>query len=1411
MSDEQLLVTLGVQDKGASKQIQALNKELRYLDKEYKATAKGSKGFEQSQEGLKTKLGTLEKKYDVQKLKLEAYNKKLTESKERVAKKEQELEKLKKAEGDNTKAIEKAEKQLETYKTQMNNAAKEISLTEIEMKNLKSEISETGDKLRNIPVEEFNKKLKDLDENYNLITKATKGYENSLDGLNNKQAHLQQKYDLVNSKLTEQKRIMNESSNKVKEKKKELEALKQAEGDNTKAIEEAAKELTIYQSKLKSATAEVNKTELELKGLNNELENHEKKLNDFRVTEYKRSMQSIADTAETVSNRFNDTGQMMSSMGGHLMTLSAPLIAFNGYALKATMDFESGMAEVQSISGATAKDLEKLKEKAKEMGVETKFSASQSAEAMKYMAMAGWKTTDMINGISGVMDLAAASGEDLALVSDILTDGLTAFNMTAADSGRFADVLAAASSNANTNVAMLGESFKYVAPVAGAMKYSVEDTALALGLMANAGIKASQSGTALRTAITNMVKPTDSMAAIMEKYNISLQNADGTQKSLMQVIEMLRDRFRGLDEATKASAAATLFGKEAMSGMLAIINAAPADFDKLKNAIANSNGAAKEMAEIMNKTARGQITLLKSKLEGLGIQIGEKLLPHVNDLVDELGELIDWFGSLDDSTQKTIIQMGLLTFAGGGTLKMIGSVSQGVGSLVGAYGKLARRSAENTEQMRRFSRSTGETTRGVGLLMSSFRSLNPVTIGVTAGIAGLSAGMAVYKTHNDLMNSTILDTTDNMNALEKAVAKFTGVNVKSKEELIEMGLVYKDFSDNISKEFQDKVVESTEKVHEFNMKLEEINFDGVVDEKEANDLKNRVTDMCDGAINAIKQKQEEANKSMKEFFMRDDDLHENEQLILESLDRVAKTNIEEVTKLKGEILEIEQRALNNKQQLTEEEIKLIKEKNNRIAQIELEALGKSHEEIVYAQTEFQNRLNNISLEDASKLMQEKAKLRDDEYNKIKDYYDTKITLLEENLSKVNETERAAFENEIEVLKSERDQKLNANNELYDGYLNIIAEKYPHILEQINKYNGEILQREDVKSQEVLSKLKSQYDNMNSITQSGNYIMYNNSAKTWDAVTVTVDEKTGEIIGIYSEFAQKSGGYSKQVADSTYELSKNFNNSAININNALNSMSSCSVDTAGNIVDANGRVVTSLKNVKENADGTREGIMELNGEKITIQTDTSGAIRNLDEVTRKVNNIPEEKSVHVSVWTKIKNALGFNEYAKGTNSAPPGVHLVGEEGAELAIKGNKVNLVGLTGPEFRKFRGGEKIIPHTRSVEMLKSINRDVITSGGYFSPNSIQSRELISNVTNNYNNNVYSNNTNINNSQSGFSTDSVSQAVNLIAEALLSKINNANINLNANLNTLTDQLTPGIKSNITREQQSKNLVHGKVR
>lgn len=298
--------------------------------------------------------------------------------------------------------------------------------------------------------------------------------------------------------------------------------------------------------------------------------------------------------------------------------------------------FESMMSQVQAISGATGQAFEDLTAKAQEMGATTKFTATESAEAMNYMAMAGWKPDQMISGISGIMNLAAASGESLASTSDIVTDALTAFGLKAEDSGHFADVLAQASANANTNVGMLGESFKYVAPVAGAMNYSVEDTSLALGLMANSSIKGSMAGTALKTSLANMAAPTDSMATAMKEYGISLTDSAGNMKTLKGVMDNLRGSLGGLSETEQTAAASTIFGKEAMAGMLAIINASEEDYNKLSEAIYNADGAAQDMSDTMLDNLEGSMTLMQSAVEGVQNSFGQRLAPYVRSVVDAI-------------------------------------------------------------------------------------------------------------------------------------------------------------------------------------------------------------------------------------------------------------------------------------------------------------------------------------------------------------------------------------------------------------------------------------------------------------------------------------------------------------------------------------------------------------------------------------------------------------------------------------------------------------------------------------------------------------------------------------------------------------------------------------------------------
>lgn len=334
-----------------------------------------------------------------------------------------------------------------------------------------------------------------------------------------------------------------------------------------------------------------------------------------------------------------------------ITAVGSGLLAMAGYAIKAGSDFEAAMSQVEAISGAssqsvvtasgeTVNGLTAITDKAKEMGATTKFSATESAEALNYMAMAGWDAQSMYEGLPGIMNLAAASGENLATTSDIVTDALTAFGMTASESGHFADVLAQASASANTNVSLLGESFKYVAPLCGTLNYSAEDAAIALGLMANAGIKGSQAGTYLRQALANLSAPTDKQAEKMAELGISLQNTDGSMKSLREVMTDLRTSFKDLDEAEQTAAASTIFGKEAMSGMLNIINASDDDFNKLTESIDNCGGAAEQMAAIMNDNLQGDLVILQSGIEGLGIAVYEKLQVPLRDCAQKGQEYI---------------------------------------------------------------------------------------------------------------------------------------------------------------------------------------------------------------------------------------------------------------------------------------------------------------------------------------------------------------------------------------------------------------------------------------------------------------------------------------------------------------------------------------------------------------------------------------------------------------------------------------------------------------------------------------------------------------------------------------------------------------------------------------------------
>ena len=520
------------------------------------------------------------------------------------------------------------------------------------------------------------------------------------------------KLDPGNTELIAQKhRLLAQAVSETREK---LETLKTAQ----QQADEALRNGTISQDQYDALQREIVETEQRLRSLEEQANQSATALQKIRAT---------GEKLQTVGNK-------ISSVGQKLLPVTGVVTGLGTAAVKTAADFDSAMSRVAAVSGATGSDFDSLRDKAREMGAKTKFSATEAADAMNYMAMAGWKTEDMLSGIEGVMYLAAASGEDLATTSDIVTDALTAFGLTAADSGHFADVLAAASSNANTNVSMMGETFKYCAPVAGALGFSVEDTAEAIGLMGNAGIKASQAGTSMRSIMTNLTGDVKLSGAAIGDVTIATTNADGSMRSLSAILADCRVAFAGMTEAEKANNAEALVGKNAMSGFLALMNAAPEDIAKVSGAVNNCKDAAKNMADTMQDNLEGQLTILKSQLQEMAISFGDLLMPAVRSIVSELQGMVNVLNAMPDGVKRVIMIVALLAAALGPVLIIIGKTLSAIGTIMTWAPKLA---------------GAISAVKGAFAALSATMMANPIAIVIAAIAALVAAFIYLWNTNEE--------------------------------------------------------------------------------------------------------------------------------------------------------------------------------------------------------------------------------------------------------------------------------------------------------------------------------------------------------------------------------------------------------------------------------------------------------------------------------------------------------------------------------------------------------------------------------------------------------------------------------------------------------------------------------------
>ncbi|HDZ8697871.1 TPA: phage tail tape measure protein [Staphylococcus aureus] len=743
-----LTIALGLDAVNVEEGMKSLKRQLGTVNSEMKAnlsafdkSEKSMERYEATLKGLNDKLKIQKQMFKQAETGLKKLNADYKDAKGRVGAVESEYKKLVEVNKKNKLALDKSNLALKE-------SNKELKKAQNQQKRTNASRDKAFQKLK-----QLRKAEEDLKNSNKATTTELKKAAAAVQKQSNAHKALVEKYKLEREqvkKLKEGNKSLSASNEKVlatySKTNTQLKSTEKEYSDLNKIILNHNKNLADAQKKVNDEKAALNNLSRKF----GQVEASMKKFNQQQQIANS-GFTKLAKKYDEVSGKFYKIGSGMRSFGRNMsLYVTTPTAGAMGFASKLGVTFDDSMRKVQATSGATGGQLEQLKAKAREMGATTKFSASDSAEALNYMALAGWKTNDMMKGLSGIMDLAAASGEDLAQVSDIVTDGLTAFGLKAQDSGHFADVLAKASANANTNVTMLGEAFKYAAPVAGALGYTIEDTSIAIGLMSNAGIKGEKAGTALRTMFTNLSKPTKAMGNEMERLGISITDSNGKMLPMREVLDQLRDKFSSLTKKQQASAAATIFGKESMSGALAVINASKTDYDKLTEAIDNSEGSAKKMSKTMEGGLGGSLRELRSAAEELGLSVFETVQPTLTKMVSGLKATVDFLNALPKGSKAAVVGLSLLAAATGPVFIAGGLLATAVSKAAKGYANLNRQMAQNTI----LSKTNSKTMKSLGLetlLLGSSSSK------ASKGFKGLSASLLTnLKPMNVLKNSAKL-------------------------------------------------------------------------------------------------------------------------------------------------------------------------------------------------------------------------------------------------------------------------------------------------------------------------------------------------------------------------------------------------------------------------------------------------------------------------------------------------------------------------------------------------------------------------------------------------------------------------------------------------------------------------------
>lgn len=996
----------------------------------------------------------------------------------------------------------------------------------------------------------------------------------------------------------------------------------------------------------------------------------------------RQQLDTFTDNTQEAGSRIQSLGGMMTGIGGAITKgLTVPLVGVGVTALTVAANFEQGMSNVQALTGATGYEFEALSEQAKQLGSTTMFSATQASEAMAELASAGFTTNEIMSAMPGLLDLAASGSVDLATAAGIASSTLRGFGLEANQTSHVSDVLAEAAARTNAGITDMGEAMKYIAPVASAMGISIEETAAAVGLLSNAGIQGGQSGTVLRGALSRLAKPSKEASDLMKELGFNAYDTNGKMLALNEIIGNLKKSTEKLTDEQKQNALVTMFGQESLSGMLALMQAGSNELNSLTKGFENCDGSAKKMADTMQNNLKGKVTAFKSALEGAGIAIGENLIPVMTNAVEGVTDMVSAFNNLDPAVQRNIVSIGATVAAIGPLMMVGGKVITGIGKTISLVNK------------------TTSLTIGFGTALS------------TAVIPLVAVGAGVYAWHEamDVANQKVTKSREEMSWMEKTIADLTGKVTYSKEELEEMGLVYKDFNENISSEFQESVKEMTLDIHDFGMELDSINVDNVMTDEEVTSLTSRVNGALESCNTAIDSWSNELQSGLSEAFSVDGAIDESESALLEYWNSRGNKEKEEAQNLYNEINTIIANARSEGRTLNQDEITAIQNYYAQIKQIELEAQANNNYELEYAQQEFRNRMSTLDAENAEKLLQERYQQSQEEQIEIRSKYDALIEIAKSGYESLSEEDKANVDATVARLEASKNSQLELSQSYYDEAYQYAVEHNENLKNRINKFNGEILEQQDAQYYQELVQATEHYQGLEQVTESGYQQMYNTATQTWDDVYVKIDETTGRLSGIYNLNTQNIGTMTKNDASALQDEIAAWQQTESGILANCLIIGDAYVDLEGNITNSSDKVIGKLIQVEDENGNLVDTIVDANNTPLKIGENTAEVIKKLKDTQQEVKNT-DGKSARITVEyesnyiQKYNNqGPGYTKYATGTENAMPGIASVAEYGPELIVgAGGRITLA--SNRQYMNFEGGETVYNARQTKEILSSMD-----------------------------------------------------------------------------------------------------------